>query len=180
MDKDDIADLIEEKHQILFDWIEKQPVENWGKGPEGKWTISQQILHLANSLQALNKSLIYPRVFFKYRFGTSKRESRDYDTIVKKFQEKLIEKQHKAKKVNRKIKKTKQKDRERLLTRLQIQSKKLQYKIKRISDENLDTLVLPHPFMGKMTVREFIMWTAYHTEHHTKILKKNYAEENYK
>ncbi|WP_231962837.1 DinB family protein [Polaribacter sp. KT25b] len=50
----------------------------------------------------------------------------------------------------------------------------MQYKTVHISEKNLDTLVLPHPLMGKMTVREIIMWTAYHTEHHTKTLQNLY------
>ena len=61
------------------------------------------------------------------------------------------------------------------LTKMQIQHKKLQYKTRKINDVNLDTLVIPHPLMGKMTVRELIMWAAYHTEHHTTILKKLYS-----
>ena len=35
MDKLVIADLIEEKYQELFDWLNQQPGENWEQGPEG-------------------------------------------------------------------------------------------------------------------------------------------------
>ena len=66
------------------------------------------------------------------------------------------------------------KEKKRLITKLQIQQKKLQYKTKKISEKNLDSLVIPHPLMGKMTIREIIMWTVYHTEHHTKTLQKFY------
>jgi hypothetical protein len=34
MDKNEIADLIEIKHQELFTWLEKQPQENWELGPK--------------------------------------------------------------------------------------------------------------------------------------------------
>ncbi|WP_341221234.1 DinB family protein [Polaribacter atrinae] len=179
MEKEAIADLLEEKHRELFEWLKKEPIDNWEKGPEGKWTVGQQILHLVNSLQMLNNALSYPRFFLKYKFGLCNREPRDYKTIVNKYQQKLVDHKDKAKKYNQKLKKPLQKDRERLLTKLQIQSKKLQYKIKKISDINLDSLVIPHPLMGKMTIREIIMWTAHHTEHHTTILKKKYNEESY-
>lgn len=179
MKKEAIAELLEEKHQELFNWLEKQPDDNWENGPENKWTVGQQILHLVNSLQMLNNALSYPRFFLKYKFGTCNREARDYETVAKKYQEKLLVNQERAKIFNQKLKIPKQKDRDRLLTRLQIQSKKLQYKVRKISDVNLDTLVLPHPLMGKMTIREIIMWTAHHTAHHTNILIHNYAEENY-
>ena len=179
MEKEEIADLLEENHNTLFKWLEDQPNENWEKGPDGKWTVGQQILHLVNSLQLLNNALSYPRFFLKYKFGLCNREPRDYKTIVSKYCQELVDNKDKIKKYNQKLKKPLLKDRERLLTKLQIQSKKLQFKIKKISDVNLDTLVLPHPLMGKMTIREIIMWTAYHTEHHTKILIMNYGEETY-
>lgn len=174
MDKVEIADLIEEKHQELFSWLEKQPIENWTKGPNDKWTTGQHVRHLVNSLQLLNNVLSYPRFFLKYKFGTSNRASRDYKTIANYYDEKLLESSEITEKINRKVKKPTVEQRERLLTRLQIQQKKLQYKTKKISEKNLDTLVVPHPVMGKLTIREVIMCTAHHTEHHFKILEKNY------
>ena len=174
MDKIEIADLLEVKHQELFLWIENQPIENWEKGPKDKWTEGQHILHLVNSLQLLNNALSYPRFFLKYKFGIANRPSRDYKTVVKKYEDKLEENQSRVTKFNQNLKIPTLKERERLLTKFQIQQKKLQYKTKKISDKNLDTLVIPHPLMGKMTIREIIMWTAHHTEHHTETLKLLY------
>jgi hypothetical protein len=177
MKKEAIVNLLEEKHQVLFDWLKNQPDDNWNKSPDGKWTVGQQILHLVNSLQALNTALSYPRFFLKYKFGLCNREPRNYRTIVEKYQQKLLENKDKTRAFNQNLKKPLQKDRERLITKLQIQNKKLQYKIKKISDVNLDTLVIPHPLMGKMTIREIIMWTAHHTEHHTESLVMTYSEQ---
>ncbi|QTE23497.1 DinB family protein [Polaribacter cellanae] len=174
MNKDAIVDLLEEKHSNLLEWLNKQPEELWEKGPEGKWTTAQQVQHLVDSLQLLNNVLSYPRFFLKHKFGTCNRETRDYDAIVKNYQKKLMKNKETAVAFNKKLKKPLLKNRKRLLNRLQIQQKKLQYKIRKISDLNLDTLVIPHPLMGKMTIREIIMWTAHHTEHHTNILKEKY------
>jgi hypothetical protein len=179
MDKIAIGDLLETKHKILFDWIAKQPEDIWEKGPDEKWTTGQQIQHLVDSLQLLNNALSYPRFLLKYKFGLCNRQIRDYETVAKNYQKKLIDNNNKAKIFNKKLKKPTLQERNRLLTRLQIQSKKLQYKTMKISDKNLDTLLIPHPLMGKMTIREIIMWTAHHTEHHTEILTIIYGEENY-
>jgi hypothetical protein len=174
MDKNDIADLLEVKHKELINWVMEQPLENWEKGPEGKWSTGQHIQHLVNSLQLLNNALSYPRFFLKYKFGTCNRETRNYETVAKNYQQKLLENKEKAKLFNKGLKKPTLTERKRLLTRFQIQQKKLQYKTKKISERNLDTLVIPHPLMGKMTVREIIMWTAHHTEHHLETLKLLY------
>ena len=65
-------------------------------------------------------------------------------------------------------------DKEYLLNRLKVENKKLQHKINKWKDKDLDNLILPHPLMGKMPVRELVMWTAYHVEHHTKQLMDKY------
>ena len=174
MDTVEIADLLETKHQELFTWLENQPQENWELGPEKKWSTGQHIQHLADSLQLLNNALSYPKIFLKYKFGTCNRAPRDYNTLAENYQQNLLENQEKARTFNQKLKKPTLKQRVRLLAKLQIQQKKLQYKTNHISEKRLDTLLIPHPLMGKMTMREIIMWTAYHTEHHTKNLKKFY------
>lgn len=174
MNKLQIVDLLEQKHQEIFDWLDNQPDENWEKGPSDKWTTGQHILHLVKSLQMLNKALSYPKFILKYKFGLCNRAARDYATVAKKYQEKLNISKDRAREFNKSLQTPKLKDKKRLLTRLQILQKKLQYKTKKISDKNLDTLIVPHPLMGKMTLREIIMWTAHHTEHHLQTLQKFY------
>jgi len=39
------------------------------------------------------------------------------------------------------------------------------------TDEKLDNYLAPHPLLGKLTLRELIYFTIYHTEHHLAIIK---------
>lgn len=96
--------------------------------------------------------------------------------MAKNYQNKLSENQERAKKFNQELKVPTLNERDNLLKKLQIQQKKLQHKVKKYTDKNLDTLLIPHPLMGRMTLREIIMWTAHHTEHHTEISEKNYVK----
>ncbi len=174
MDKESIADLLEEKNQALLTWLENQESEKWEQGPEGKWTTGQHALHLLQSIKPLNDALSMPKFLLRYKFGKANREVRNYETIVNRYQEGLKEAQGITFKGSRNMKVPNINEKEYILTRLQVENKKLQYKTRKLSDKNLDNLVLPHPLMGKMPVREIIMWTAYHIEHHTKALQMNY------
>ncbi|MEO6348285.1 MAG: DinB family protein [Aquaticitalea sp.] len=174
MDKASIADLLEEKSQALLNWLALQDPVQWTQGPTGKWTSGQLALHLLQSIKPLNDALSMPKFLLRYKFGIANRESRDYETVVNRYQERLIEWQGKTFKTSQNMKVPKLKEKGYILTRLQVENKKLQYKTKKMSDRNLDTLILPHPLMGKMPVREIIMWTAHHIEHHTKILQEKY------
>lgn len=174
MHKDEIADILEEKYHNLLNWLELQDDDKWIQGPADKWTTGQQALHLLQSIKPLNDVLSMPRFWFKYAFGTNNRQLRDYDTIVQRYLERLDAFKKNPAKTSKRLKVPKLKDKTYILTRLQVESKKLQYKTRRISDKNLDTLILPHPVMGKMPIRELLMWTAYHVEHHTKQLQNTY------
>ncbi|TDY11265.1 DinB family protein [Meridianimaribacter flavus] len=174
MDKESIAELLESKHQILIDVLSSQDDEKWQQGPEGKWTSGQQALHLLQSIKPLNDALSLPKFIIKYRFGKANRTVRDYTTVVNRYQERLQESKGIVYGPSKNMKVPLLKDKNYILNRLQVENKKLQYKTRKLSDKHLDTLILPHPLMGKMPLREIIMWTAYHVEHHTKQLQENY------
>ncbi|MFK7832687.1 MAG: DinB family protein [Winogradskyella sp.] len=174
MHKDDIADLIEAKHVELIAWLEHQTAESWTQGPANKWTAGQQALHLLQSIVPLNNALSMPKFLLRFKFGRANRPSKTYDDLVKRYHERLLEKKGETFKGSRNMKIPPLSDKQYILNRLQTEHKKLQYKTKRISDRNLDLLVLPHPLMGKMPIREIIMWTTCHVDHHTEILKRNY------
>ncbi len=174
MTKQEITQLLEEKHQVLFDWLAKQPDENWLKGPKGKWTTGQHIQHLVDSNKLLNKAFSYPKFILKYKFGKRNRAIRDYQIVKENYCKKLKISQEKATEFNKKLRAPSLAEKASLLTELQIQQKKLQYKTNKWKDTDLDNLLLPHPLMGRMVVREIIMWTATHVEGHTKTLIDKY------
>ncbi len=174
MEKKEIITTLEEKHSELFDWFAAQESVAWESGPDGKWTSGQHMLHLVNSIKLLNKALRTPKFLLKRKFGVANRPVRSYDEVAQRYDTRLSENVDRSREFNKGLKVPSLKDKERLLSTLQIQNKKLQYKTQKWSDKNLDTLLLPHPLMGRMIIREIIMWTAHHTAHHTRILKERY------
>lgn len=93
MKKQQIIEVLEEKHKELFLWLENHPYQKWMDGPHQKWTTGQHILHLENSAKLLNKALSMPKFLLKYKFGTSNRTSRTYEEVAKKYNERLAENQ---------------------------------------------------------------------------------------
>ena len=174
MHKDDIANLIEENHQNLINWLEEHDNELWETGPKGKWTTGQVALHLLQSIKPLNTALSFPKFILRFKFGTSNRKVRDFDTIKNRYLERLQDVKGITFKGSRNMNIPSIKEKQYILNRLQVESKKLQYKTKKWSDNDLDTYILPHPLMGKMPIREILMWTAYHVEQHTNTLKEKY------
>ena len=175
MDKESIAQLLDEKFQSLIKFLENQEEEKWESGPDGKWTTGQQALHLLQSVKPLNTALSLPKFVLKSRFGRCNREVRDYQSVVKRYHERLEAARGVTFGPSRNMKVPRLKEKTYLMNRLQTEGKKLQYKTRKWKDGDLDKLVLPHPLMGKMPVRELLMWSAYHVEHHTNDLRNHYA-----
>ncbi len=173
MEKELLADLLEEKNQTLLNFLNHQDIDKWQERSANKWSSGQHTLHLLECLKHLNNLLSMPKFLLRMKYGKANREVRSYDQIVLGYIQYVKDSNSNTVINLQNIKSPSLKDKEYLLDRLQVEGKKLQYKTKKISDLNLDTVVLPHPILGKMPVRELIMWTGHHIEHHTRILQEN-------
>lgn len=174
MTKKEIAQINTEKHQSLYDWLQNHPDENWAKGPAGKWNTGEHVVHLIQSETALNRGLRIPKFYLKYKFKTNNRENRSYEQVVKKYQDKLAANPGVVGSMSRTMPEITPANKSIYIAQLDKEKTKLLKKLDKWSDKALDTYLLPHPLMGRMTVREILMWNAYHTEHHYNILKAKY------
>ena len=174
MENKEIQSLIQDKHAALMAWVNTQDIAKWTTGPAGKWTSGQHVLHIVQSIKALNKAFRYPKFLLKYKFGTSNRETRDFDVVVKRYQERLKAARNAVSPFSRNMPIPTNEEKTALLQTLDLETKKLIRKLSKWKEHDLDTYILPHPLMGRMPVREITMWTAYHAEHHQKILEEKY------
>jgi len=174
MQKEAIIEKLETVHNNLYQWLETHDEEKWTSGPDDKWTTGQHALHLLQSIKALNTAMSLPKVLLKFKFGKSNRNVRDFNTVVNRYNQRLAEVNGATYGPSQKMKVPTIKDKNYIIDRLIAENKKLQYKTTKWSDKQLDNYILPHPLMGKMPVREIVMWTAHHVDHHLNTLKEKY------
>jgi hypothetical protein len=155
------------------------PVQNpmlWEYKPtEDKWTAGQHVIHLVQSTQPLLKALKLPIFLLKWRFGKSNRPSRTYDEVVKRYQEKLAAAgPGVVGPFSRNMPQSNSVEIDIWFNQLERLTQKINQKTSQLSNTQLDTVLLPHPLMGKMTLREMLMWNTYHTKHHLEVLQDKY------
>ena len=175
MNKSEIIDLLEESHDELFAWIEQYGKLSWVKGPGGKWTTGQQIKHLVQSLDQLNLALKIPRFILKSRFGISNRTTREYAEVVDRYKERLASNPDVIAPAAVGMEIPSVESMANLVLKLRKGKDQIVNKVRSWKESDLDKYVLPHPLMGKMPIREIVMWTGYHTKHHTGQLVENYT-----
>lgn len=170
--KEEIIEALGSSAKEVTNWLETQADEKFNQGPEGKWDTSQHLDHLHKTASLISKALKTPKMILRAQFGKPNREGRDYDGVVKKYRDKLaITDTSKNGFAGDSYGKE---DKEKQIEAFKKQVEKVQKNLKKWSEKDLDNYLVPHPLLGKMTIREIMMWTSYHHLHHLETLEENY------
>jgi hypothetical protein len=142
---------------------------------DNKWTPGEQAEHILRSIKPVNLAFSLPHFFLKTLFGKSTRPSKTFDALVQKYKEKLAAGGRAS---GRFIPKPVEfKNKEKISTSILAVNEGICKKVNKCSEKELDTYLLPHPLLGKLTLREMLYFNIHHVEHHKKsvedLLKRN-------
>ncbi len=138
----------------------------------GKWSAAENVHHLLLAVRPLLLAFALPHWALRL-FGKPSRASLSYEEVVTLYQEKLRmgAKASLPYIPSRKNQGNKEKQMEKMLTGY----KRLQINLKPWPDALLDRYFLPHPILGRITLREMICFTIYHIQHHHLIIRQRYT-----
>ncbi len=171
MTKPQIIQLLQQKHDAFIAYIQSLTTEEFLYAPTDKWTAAQQLDHIYKSVKPLTQALGCPTFIPRLLFGIANRPSKTYEQLINKYNQKLSLGGRASGKFVPPIIKAEKKD--GLIKLLQASVNKMCNHIEKFSDTALDNLILPHPLLGKITIREMLYFTAYHVEHHENIIKRD-------
>ncbi len=142
------------------------------------WSPAQNVIHLIQATKPVVMALRLPRFFPRLLFGKSNAPSRHYDKIVEAYQSVLAQGGQASGKYVPKLSK-KPADavdyQRRQVEKLTTTIRSLSQALEKWTEQDLDRLVLPHPLLGKLSVREMLFFTLYHLGHHIdKVTSKSF------
>lgn len=170
MDKATIQQQLTEKHQAFIDFVFTLSEADFLYAPPDKCNAGQQLEHIYKSVRPVKLAFLLPPFLLSLLFGKTNRPSKDYNNLVNKYKEKLAKGgKAPAPFIPRPV--------------LFIQSAQLKNKLSQVihslnrnldkySEAELDLYILPHPLLGKLTLREMLYFTIYHVEHHHQLVIK--------
>ena len=167
MNKDELKKELISQHAQFLKSIQSVPKEQWQVSYNEKWSPAQLIDHLVKSVSPVKSALSLPAFLLQFIFGKANRKSRTYDELVSRYHEKL---KAGGKATGRFVPTQKTVSVEKLSANLNNKVYLLVEKIDSFSESQIDQLVLPHPLLGKLTLREMLYFTIYHVQHHQKQL----------
>jgi hypothetical protein len=171
MTRSEIASRLRDDHKRFAVMISSQTDEDFERSVGGQWTPGHQLDHIYRSVKPLRSAIQLPAFVPRMLFGKPKHPSRSYEEVVARYHEKLAAGGKaiggflpKAVHLNH---------RNSLLIKLTDTVEELAKKIEKMDEERLDSILLPHPLLGKITLREMLHFTIYHVGHHHKMTLKN-------
>ena len=171
MDKAEILVKFKASSKAYTDYLEYLTKDEFEYAPEGKWNAGQQTIHVLKSQKAINKGLKLPKFILKNRVGKANRPSKNYDQVVFRYQEKLSEYSGPAPREFAPGS-SNHVDLKRMLEGFTKAQDTLEKTLKKWTEAQLDEFILPHPLLGKVTVREMLYFSIYHIDHHQNMIKR--------
>lgn len=134
-----------------------------------KWSAGQDLLHLIKLLRILNFAYVIPKFILTLLYGSNTSAPRSHDTLQSMYKNALA---GGAKAPNLYIPKPVFFEQKAdLILKHSLLNKKFVEKINKHTEEDLDKYLLPHPILGKVSLRELAIFTSFHTQHHYELLK---------
>ncbi len=168
MTKQQLIEELQRHHRAFTQYIKGLSPKQLESAPADKWNALQQAEHLIKSVGPVNMALALPLYVLRLLFGKANRKSKSYDELVAKYQSKL---KAGGRAPGRFVPGGKEKNTEVLEGKLLGLVDSLQKKVNALSEDQLDQYILPHPLLGKLTLREMIYFTIYHVQHHHKLVQ---------
>ena len=174
--KDQLIKDLKNSFQETIDWYNKQPEEHFNEVlVAGKWTMAGHLYHLIKTVKAVSQGMKMPKLGLRTMFGKSNRPERTYKEMVEKYETSLVKLNIKAPdsyapKPDRTFERT------ALIQRFEGELVDFINVLDKWTEEDMGVYIMPHPAIGKCTMREFVYFTILHNYHHLSILKEKYTQ----
>jgi DinB superfamily len=142
------------------------------KRPENKWSAAENMQHLIISTNTTALAFWLPKFLVRWIGGTPNRTSRSFDEVKDKYYKKLSEGGKASgrfipKPIEIKYGKQKLVDNWNKAT-----ARFIHALTKNRTEKDLDSYLVKHPLLGRITLRELCYFTIFHTEHHLHSIQK--------
>jgi DinB family protein len=137
------------------------------------WSPAENVRHLTKSIRPVAKALSSPRIMLRLLFGWPRRESVTFDELRTRYQS-LLAAGGKAGRFapSPHVETDRKAWRAKIMDEHHVVQQQLTAAVSRWPEKQLDRYQLPHPLLGKLTVREMLFFTIYHQSHHREVVER--------
>lgn len=143
------------------------------------WSPADNVRHLLKSNRPVLRALTMPKALLAVRFGAGLRPSSTYAEVRERYLGRLADGVKAGRFEPKPLASSEQTEEQRrsLLADLDQVSASLTGAVSGWREWQLDRLRLPHPALGRLTVREMLFFTLYHNLHHVRNVERRITME---
>ena len=177
MERQAIVQLLRDNYQDFVGYMQSLSDADFSYAPPGEWCAGQQLDHLVRTVSRVLVAVKQPIFILKLFFGKPRRPKMDYQQVVGAYKKELEQGGPTAKRYLP--------DGKKFLAHREVQIadltrlvNELADRVMAITEEDLDQTRLPHPRLGKLSLREMMYFTAYHFVNHREGIEANLLKQN--
>ncbi len=137
------------------------------------WSPAETVRHLSKSTRPVVKALKMSRLLLRLLFGKARRASMSYEEFTTRYLQALAQGGQAGRFApSAQSLDDRQAWRNAIMRDFTNVNAQLRDAVQRWPEGKLDRLQLPHPLLGKLTVREMLFFTLYHHGHHVAVVKR--------
>lgn len=170
----EIRSALDEAHRRVASYFGGLPRDELYRREPGEWAPVDDLRHLTLSVSPVVRALETPVDDLRSRFGEADRASRSYGEVRDAYRAELdagLTSPEPFVPGDREDEDPAEL-RERALARWESLGEALQDALDGWSEDEVDRVVLPHPALGPMTVREMLYFTHLHDLHHVRVARR--------
>jgi hypothetical protein len=173
MERAAIISALRQHHRTFVQVLAAMTIGELEHAPPGKWNPMQHLEHVVRSVRGVTLGMRLPPWLLRLIIGRPSRTGRTYDGLVQRYKERLQQGGRASGVFIPPLRRAA--ERERLSSQLIAQIDMLCTQVEAWDEGDLDRTLMPHPLLGKVTVREMLYFTLYHVQHHAALVERDRA-----
>ena len=176
--RDSIAAALRTLHAGSVRYWDAIPADAFFAPLGSGWSPADNVRHLTKTVRAVTRGLGLPRLVLLLRFGPARGRSRSFDELRATYHRALAEGGDAGRFAPSPERAGADVDaRRRAIMAAHADAvEALANALPEWKESSLDRYRLPHPLLGKLTVREMLLFTLYHNLHHVRVVARRRGE----
>ncbi len=164
----DLLSKLKDSNQRVINWFTEIPAGEFFHREGEVWSASDNVDHLIRSHKPIALALKLPRLTLRTMFGAANQPSRSYEAICGVYKDTLAAGGVASGKYlpNQQTPEQPEVAKMELLNQFSKASADVVSVAEKWNEDDLDGYLLPHPLIGKLTIREMLYFTIYHNLRH--------------